>query len=209
MSEHPIPGSSDPSDSLRNVDCMTTGTRKRKIGFALKDPNNSELQRTADQAARKKTNISETTSKPKGMKNTAPKKSQPTKAPTVAQKKASISHRASVESVDDEEDHTPQRIFPRNPATIIESDKDDDVLVTSKSKRGAETRNEVEDEEMEKPAESEEAEVGEYVEHFFTYYIITLLQSAFGMSGKLPSMPFSNQRPQSSTLMADECMRCK
>ena len=106
--------------------------------------------------------------------------------------------------MDDEEDCTPQRIFPRNPATII--DKDDDVLVTSESKRGAETRNEVEDEEMEKPAKSEEAEVGEYVEHFFTYYIITLLQSAFGMSGKLPSMPFSNQRPQSSTLMADECM---
>ena len=113
---------------------MTTGTQKRKIGFALKDPNNSELQRTADQAARKKTKISETTSKPKGTKNTAAKKSQPTKTPTVAQKKASISYRASVESVDDEEDHTPQRIFPRNLATIIESDEDDDILVTSKSK---------------------------------------------------------------------------
>ena len=36
--------------------------------------------------------------------------------------------------MDDEEDHTSQRIFPRNPATIIESDEDDDVLVTFKSK---------------------------------------------------------------------------
>ncbi|KAF8798649.1 hypothetical protein BYT27DRAFT_7343520 [Phlegmacium glaucopus] len=70
---------------------------------------------------------------PKGTKDTAPKKSQPAaKAPTAAQKKASASHRASVEDVPDDNDAT-RRAFPQNPATIIESDDDDDVLVDVQS----------------------------------------------------------------------------
>ena len=97
--------------------------------------------------------------------------------------------------MDDEENRTPQCIFPQNLATIIESDEDDDVLVTSKSKRGAETRNEVEDEEMEKPAESEEAEVGEYVEHFFTYYITYFVAEHLQHEWKAPIYAFFKPTP--------------
>jgi hypothetical protein len=176
MSEHSESVASGPSNSLPDADGIITGTRKRKIVFALKDPNNSELQHTADQAARKKAKISETRRQPKGTKGTAPKKSQPaTKAPTATQKKTPITHRASVEIVADEEDS-------------IESDEDletnDQPKTTAKPgasksekrKKGVQARNEVEDEdieeiEVEAPAESAEAELGEHVEHFFTYYI--------------------------------------
>jgi hypothetical protein len=96
-------------------DGVVTGNRKCKQAFSLNDPDNIELARLATQAANKKAKLSK-------KNNATNQKSGP-----------KLNRQPSIEEVEDTE-NTRQRVFPRNPKNILESD-DDDVEMTEATKK--------------------------------------------------------------------------
>lgn len=82
-------------------DGIVSGSRKRRQAFSLMDPDNIENQRMATQRARKRVRLD------KGGKEKP-------------------NRQASVEGVDDIDDNR-SRVFPHN---IIESDDDEDIVMT-------------------------------------------------------------------------------
>jgi hypothetical protein len=107
-------------------DGVINRTRKRKQAFTLNDPDNVELQRLATQAAKKKAKQKKVASSDKPKTHTST--SKPIEVPQ-------LNRQPSIEEVVDTDDDEKryQRIFPRNPKHVIESDSDEDgVNVTTR-----------------------------------------------------------------------------
>ena len=92
-------------------DGIMAGSHKRKQAFSLNDPDNTELARLATQAARKKAKMS--------------KSNVLEKEPTNQKSGSKSNHQPSIEEVEDV-DNTRQRILPRDPKNVMESDDDND-----------------------------------------------------------------------------------
>ena len=92
-------------------DGIVAGSRKCKQAFSLNDPDNTELAHLATQAARKKAKMS--------------KSNVLEKEPTNQKSGSKSNHQPSIEEVEDV-DNTRQRILPRDPKNVMESDDDND-----------------------------------------------------------------------------------
>jgi hypothetical protein len=152
------------------------GPRKRKQGFALTDPDNAEVQRQADIAARKKARVdAKSQSASAGQKAIRQGGSSAKASAKSTQGVANPTHRHQSATVEDEPEETSVRnIAPRNPNTIVISADEDELDAPRPKKKPSKasqkvvvTESDESEEEVEKekevpeePEETEDAELG-------------------------------------------------